>query len=147
MSKNKLLVFLAVVMSVSLACGLFGSGSRSSDEVFPSEGGSTPGEAPPSSGSNKYDTEFPMPSSVENFMNLGDSGINYQTSLSLDEVVAFYRDAFENAGYSERSILTSIEDKTFSIVWDGHPSGQAIVVQGVDLENGTVNVNVRFEDV
>jgi len=62
-------------------------------------------------------------------------------------VVAFYRDAFKSAGYVERDILTGISEDTFSIVWDGHPSGKAIVVQGVDLGDGRVNVNVRFEDV
>jgi hypothetical protein len=33
------------------------------------------------------------------------------------------------------------------MVWDGHPSGKAIVVQGVDLGDGSVNVNIRLEDV
>jgi hypothetical protein len=80
-------------------------------------------------------------------MDLGTGGINYQTTMSLNEVVNFYRGAFKDAGYDERDITTVVNDTTFSIVWDGHPSGQAIVVQGVDLGDGTVNVNVRFEDV
>ena len=33
----------------------------------------------------------------------------------------------------------------FSVVFDGHPSGEAIVVQGVDLGE-SVNINLRFED-
>jgi hypothetical protein len=61
--------------------------------------------------------------------------------------VDFYRNAFEEAGYQEHDITTVISDGTFSIVWDGHPSGQAIVVQGVDLGGGMTNVNVRYEDV
>ena len=77
---------------------------------------------------------------------MGTGGINFQTTMSLNEVVAFYRDAFESAGYKERDILTVINATTFSIVWDGHPSGQAIVVQGVDLGDGTININIRFED-
>jgi hypothetical protein len=80
-------------------------------------------------------------------MNMEDGAINYQTSLSIPEVVDFYREAFAAEGYEEREITTVINDTTFSIVWDGHPNGQALVVQGVDLGNGTTNVNVRFEDV
>jgi len=33
------------------------------------------------------------------------------------------------------------------MVFDGHPNGKSIVVQGVDLGNGTTNINIRFEDV
>jgi hypothetical protein len=33
------------------------------------------------------------------------------------------------------------------MVFDGDPSGQAIVIQGVDLGNGKTNVNIRYEKV
>ena len=133
----------------SLACGFFGGGKDGSDDVL-SPGDSAPGGVSPSTGSEEepesYDYDFPTPPDTQNLMEMGTGGINFQTTMSLVEVVAFYRDAFENAGYDERDILTVINDTTFSIVWDGHPSGQAIVVQGVDLGDGTVNVNIRFED-
>ena len=129
-----------VLVIASLACSLLGGGGESTG---------VGGEAPPSSSGDSVnpDSEFPLPSNVDNFMKLDDGSINYQTSMSLNEVVEFYRDEFAAAGYQERDITTVINDTTFSIVWDGHPSGQAIVVQGVDLGNGSVNVNVRFEDV
>ncbi|MBU0510754.1 MAG: hypothetical protein KJ638_03500 [Chloroflexi bacterium] len=138
MKHNRLFLTLAVLILASLACSLFGGGGSGSSGV---------GDSPSSAGgSGKYDTEFPLPSKVENFMDLGDS-INYQTPMKLTEVVDFYRDAFESAGYVERDILTGITEDTFSIVWDGHPSGKAIVIQGVDLGGGSVNVNIRLEDV
>ena len=143
MKHRKLFMSLTVLVIATFACGFFG-GSDGSD------GGSGVGDSTgPSSagGSGGYDTEFPLPSDVGNFMKLEDGSINYQTSMSLSEVVEFYRDAFDSAGYNERDITTVINDTTFSIVWDGHESGQAIVVQGVDLGGGTTNVNVRFEDV
>jgi hypothetical protein len=136
MKYKKLFLVLIVLMLASLACGLFGGSGSSGVGDSPSSAG----------GSGKYDTEFPLPPKVENFMPLGDGAINYQTPMKLVDVVEFYRDAFDKAGYTEREILTSIEESTFSIVWDGHPSGKAIVVQGVDLGNGNVNVNVRLED-
>jgi hypothetical protein len=98
-------------------------------------------------GSTEYDTEFPLPETVESFTAVGDTGINFATDLSIEEAVAFYRQEFEDAGLTERSINTAITDTTFSIVFDGHESGQAIIVQGVDLGNGSTNINIRFEDV
>jgi hypothetical protein len=56
-------------------------------------------------------------------------------------------DSFTSSGYTERTILTVTSETTFSMVFDGHESGQAIVVQGVDFGDGTVNVNIRLEDV
>jgi len=96
---------------------------------------------------DEYDTEFPLPETVENFIAVGDTGVNFATDLSIEESVEFYRQEFEDAGLTERTINTAITDTTFSIVFDGHESGQAIVVQGVDLGNGTTNINIRFEDV
>jgi len=152
MKNKRLLLVVASLLIASLACSLFSNTGRSSEETIPSGDENVPGEAPSSggsagSGSAEYDTEFPLPADVENITDLGDNGINYQTTMSLNDVVEFYRDAFSSAGYDERDITTVINDTTFSIVWDGHPSGKAIVVQGVDLGNGTFNVNVRFEDV
>jgi hypothetical protein len=148
MKHKRLFLALAVLVLVSLACGMFGgSGSSGVGDSPPAQGEEAQPGAASDGESGNYDTEFPMPPNVENFMDLGDGAINYQTSLGLTEVVDFYRSEFANAGYNERDITTVINDDTFSIVWDGHPSGQAIVVQGVDLGNGMVNVNARFEDV
>lgn len=151
MKHKRAFLFLVILVIASLACGLFGGGNGGSEDVI-SPGDESPSEGvSPSNGSEGddevHENEFPLPPNVENYMDLGTAGINYQTTMSLDEVVDFYRDAFEDAGYVEREITTVVNDTTFSIVWDGHPSSQAIVVQGVDLGDGTVNVNVRFEDV
>jgi len=164
MTRKRLFLFLAVLVLASLACSLFtGGGSSGGDDnqSSPGETGENNGPAlpeesvdpgftdnpPASRGSDEYDTEFPLPDDVQNFMKLDENTINYQTSMSLTKVVDFYHDAFTDAGYTERDLLTVVEDSTFSMVWDGHSSGQAIVVQGVDLGNGTTNVNVRLEDV
>ena len=141
MKNKRLFLVFAVLLIASLACSLTGGGGDSagvSDSDSPSSS---------SGGSGKYDTEFPLPPKVENFIDLGDDAINYQTPMKLTDVVEFYRNEFDKAGYEERPILTVIDDNTFSMVWDGHPNGKAIVVQGVDLGDGNTNVNVRFEDV
>lgn len=92
------------------------------------------------------DSEFPLPDDSMNVLNVAET-VNYQTKLSLEEVMAFYRDIYGKQGFTEREILTNVEGGTFSFVFDGHPSGKAIVIQGVDLGDGTVNVNIRYEDV
>jgi len=99
-----------------------------------------------SDGGGNFDTEFPIPDDAQTFTNVG-GNVNFQTGMSLEDTLAFYRDAFTSQGYTEREILTSVTDGVFSIVFDGHPSGDAIVVQAVDLGNNTTNVNIRFEDV
>jgi hypothetical protein len=166
MKHKRSFLFLIVLVLASLACGLFTGGGSDAGEspLSPGDtGGSGGGEVSPTpeagadsedsdslsmpGNAGEYDTEFPLPEDVQNFLEIDENTINYQTSMSLSEVVDFYRESFNGAGYEERDILTVIEDNTVSLVWDGHPSGQAIIVQGVDLGNGTTNVNVRFEDV
>ena len=147
MEKKKMIVVLAVLILASLACSLFGGGSAGTEGNAPATGGeSQQGDALSPGNSEKYDTDFPLPPKVENFTDMGNDMVNFQTPMSLTDVVAFYRAEFEHAGYEEREILTTIDDMGFSLVWDGHPSGEAIVLQGVDMGNGTVNVNIRLED-
>jgi len=141
-------IVLAVLAAASLACNaLMGAGSTPQ----PAGGaGDTATLAPTDSGSgggSSSDSEYPMPDNVSNFTDLGDGAVNFQTTLSLKDALDFYRDAFTKQGYKERAILTVTSDTTFSIVFDGHASGKAIVVQGVDLGGGSTNVNIRLEAV
>jgi hypothetical protein len=110
---------------------------------------STPSSNPPSGQDNgetkKFQTEFPLPADVSNFTELGFGAVNFQTKMNLKDALAFYRDAFVKNGYKEREINTSISDSTFSLVFDGHSSGKEIVIQAVDLGNGSTNINIRFE--
>lgn len=130
MRRTFLLVGLLGIFLAVVACG--------------GAGGSAPGS---DAGNSSYNTKFPMPSSVSNFTATADGAINFQTKVGLGDTIAFYRDQFTKRGLSERTINTSITDTTFSLVFDGDPSGKAIVVQGVDLGNGSTNVNIRYEDV
>jgi hypothetical protein len=99
------------------------------------------------------DIIFPLPESAEEVTNMGsDAGIpqvNYQTSLSLDEVMEFYRDELVAAGAVERELLTVTSDETFSMVFDNWPAanGMSVVIQGVELGPDTTNVNIRLEEV
>lgn len=93
------------------------------------------------------DSEFPLPADAINVINMGNDVTNFQTKLSLDEGMSFYRDEFGKLGYTERDILTVTSSTTFSMVFDGHESGKAIVVQGVDMGDGTINISISLQEV
>ncbi len=92
------------------------------------------------------DSEFPMPDDATNVVSVAGT-VNFQTKLSLEEVMAFYRDVYGKQGFTERELLTTVSDGVFSFVFDGDASGKAIVIQGVDLGDGTVNVAITLQDV
>ena len=147
------LSILALVLA-SLACQtLSGGGGGDAPELpAPSDNGGVevaPQESADSEsggGEASVKTDFPLPDGATNVQEMGGS-TNFQVKMSLDEAMKFYVDVLTSEGYTERPILTVTSDTTFSMVFDGHESGKAIVVQGVDLGDGTVNVNIRLEDV
>ena len=90
-------------------------------------------------GDSEITSEFPMTADAFNVTEAGGSLIFY-TKLSLEETMQFYRNEYASKGYTEREILTVVSDGTFSMVFDGDPSGQAVVIQSVELGDGSVVV-------
>ncbi len=149
--KRWLFLALVFVLTIATACGGEAPALAPVVEEAPAAEEAAPPIAPaqgeaPSAAEPK--SEFPIPEDVDAgaVIELGEIAITFQTTLTLPDAVTFYRFAFADLGYVEREINTSIEDTTFSMVFDGHPSGKAIVVQGVDLGE-SVNITIRFEDV
>lgn len=158
MKKNRLWIALTVLAMAALACNaLTNIGKKatatpadSNTTVMPTEASTSGDESAPTAdtggdtGSTK--SEFPLPENISNFIEAG--GVtNFQTKMSLKDVMAFYKDAFAKAGYTERTLLTVTTDTTFSMVFDGHKSGKAIAVQCVDLGDGNVNVSISLQDI
>ena len=153
MKKKTYRIWLVIPLIVLLgvACSLLGG----EQNVVPTQSQENPPTAAigadqgGSGGEQSFDTEFPLPEDVQGFMHLGqgDKAINFQTKMTFDEAVAFYRAKFKEMGLSEETILTSIEDEGFSMVFKGSANGKALVIQGVDLGNGTINLNIRYEDL
>jgi len=143
MNKYRWFLGLTVLVMISLACSLVnksvGTGGGGSNE--------SPTASSSGGGDGGKNTKFPLPNNVSNFTDTGNGSINFQTSMSLKDTIQFYRDSFAKQGLTERTANTAITDTTFSLVFDGDPGGQAIVVQGVDLGNGKTNVNIRYENV
>ena len=157
MKKYSALLAIFVLAFASLACQtLVGGGSDIEQiESLPpiDNSGDTPIATPEATEESVDpdfsfggDSEFPMPDDATNVVAVAGT-VNYQTKLNLEEVMAFYRDMYGKQGLTERELLTTVTDGVFSFVFDGDPSGKAIVIQGVDLGDGTMNVNVRLEDV
>ena len=156
MKKYKILFAVVTLVLASLACQTITGGG---------DGGSNPPDVPQTDGGDVVvpttppvitddgnitiggDSEFPMPGDAINVISMGNDVTNFQTELSLDEGMSFYRDEFGKLGYTERDILTVTSETTFSMVFDGHESGKAIVVQGVDLGDGTINISISLQDV
>ena len=88
-----------------------------------------------------------MTSDAYDITEIGDGSILYYTNLSLEEVMAFYRAEYTSRGYTEREILTVVSEGVFSMVFDGDPSGKGVVIQSVDLQDGSRTVAIRLEDV
>ena len=149
-------IFLAstALVLASLACqALTGSGNNNNVPNSENSGKqqSTAQPTEPSADSTNsnptINTNFPMTSDAFNAMELGEDSILYYTKLSADEVMQLYRDELTKRGYTERKDTTIVSDTTFSMVFDGDPSGKALVIQSVDLGDGTRTVNVRLEGV
>lgn len=157
MKKSNIVLALVVLVLASLACqAVTGDGGGEAPQIQPLPSveetesiQQIPAEEEAQE-SPEYsfgsDTEFPLPDDAQNVTEVAGM-VNYQTKLNLDDVMKFYRDAFGSLGYTERELLTTVSDGVFSMAFDGHESGQAIVIQGVDLGDGSMNVNIRLEDV
>ncbi len=152
MKNYKIYFAILTLILASLACQtVLGGGSSDSQEELPPfeySGGDSATEEPSTESDFSFggESDFPLPSDAFNVTTIAGT-TNFQTKLSLDDVMKFYRDEFSKQGLTEREITTVISDGVFSIVFDGDPSGQAIVIQGVDLGDGSVNVTISLQDV
>lgn len=134
---KRFFVFLGALslLTASLACSRLNRSDQNS--------GGTAGAG----GGTSYNTKFPLPSSVINFADTGNGTINFQTQMSLTDTLGWYRQAFSQKGLKERTAATQITSTTINLVFDGDPSGLAVVIQCVDLGNGLTNVSIRYEKV
>ena len=146
-------IYLAIALLVlaSLACQALGGGSRSTPAAPPASDTTSPDSSQPTAvnsdnNNNAINTDFPMTSDAYNVTQAGGSLIFY-TKLSLEDAMKFYRDTYASKGYTERKALTTVSNGTFSMVFDGDPSGKAVVVQSVDLGDGSRTISIRLEAV
>ena len=153
MKSKQIYLVLAVLILASLACSALGGGGGGGggDSPVAPSGGDSPANAAPqdNSGGNADSSAsgFPITPDAYNVVDVGDGNVLYYSKLPQDEILKFYRDEYVSRGYTERALLTTVSDGVFSIVFDGDPSGKAVVIQSVDLGDGSCTVAISLTDV
>jgi len=101
---------------------------------------------------HKYDRAFPLPDNVQNFTKtLKSDMINFQTTLSLEELAGFYRRAFTEWGLSERKLFADhFASEFINLIFEGLPDARIVVVGIIDLgyssDQDLRNVNLHTEE-
>jgi len=153
MKSKQIYLVLAVLTLASLACSALGGGGGGGggDSPVVLSGGDSPATAAPQNNSGgNADTSasgFPITPDAYNVVDVGDGNVLYYTKMPQADVLKFYRDEYVSRGYTERALLTTVSDGVFSIVFDGDPSGKAVVIQSVDLGDGSCTVAISLTDV
>lgn len=158
MNKYRWFVALIVLVLASLACQTVMGGGNQAPE-FP--------QVPNNNDYNNNDSVPPMPTEVAPPVDNGNGGggdiqnvggfpvpgdatdvveaqgtVIFMTNMSVDEVLAFYRDEYGKQGLTERTSMTVTMGQLFTIAFDGDPSGKAISISGVDNGDGTTSVTI-----
>lgn len=156
MKKYQILLAIVVLVLASLACqALSGGGNAPNSAPKPSDGDQPSSSDVDSADKNDTDTgndsssetDFPMTKDAFNVIEIGDGTLLYYTKMSGEDVMDFYRDVYTSRGYTERELLTVVSDGVFSMVFDSGAGGKAVVIQSVDLGDGSRTVTIRLEDV
>jgi hypothetical protein len=104
---------------------------------------------PPSTGDDNGgitvggDSEFPATSDAFNVVTAAGT-LAFQTKLSSDDVIKFYRDEFSNQGYEEDTSMAITFGNTFTLAFTGHSSGKVIYVVGADAGDGSLYVTITM---
>lgn len=147
MKRYQICLTIAILLLASLACQvLVGSSNTTPTSTSVSNGTSPTSSNPADNTDSTVSTDFPMTSDAYNVTEAGGTLI-YFTKLSLGDIMKFYRDQYASKGYTEREALTVTSGTTLSMVFDGDPSGKSVVVQSVDLGDGSRTVSIRLEEV
>ena len=155
MKQFRIYIAIAMLMFASLACQALTGGSNDSNKVpSANESETQPGPVQPTQPSDNNDssnssvkTDFPLTPDAFNVVVVDDDNIVYYTKLSAEDVMKFYRDEYAARGYKERESLTEVTDGIFNMVFDGDPSGKAVVIQSVDMGDGSRTIAIRLESV
>jgi hypothetical protein len=98
----------------------------------------------------RKDIPFALPDDAYITSTLPESNqVNFETRLSLEKIVDFYRQAFGEQGLTELELTRLIEPDVVSLSFEGLPECKIIVLQAVDLHQSSKrdirNVNIRTE--
>jgi hypothetical protein len=89
------------------------------------------------------ESEFPATSDAFNIVTAS-GALTFQTKMSTDEVLKFYRDEFARQGYKEDASMAITFGKTFTLAFNGHASGKVIYVVGADAGDGSLYITITL---
>lgn len=89
------------------------------------------------------ESEFPVPNDATNVVSAAEM-VAFQTKMSTDDVLKFYRDEFTKQGYKEDPSMAMTFGNTFTLAFNGHSSGKVIYVVGADAGDGSLYVTVTL---
>jgi len=150
------LAFLALVLA-SLACQtVMGGGDnfqvpdvQDMPEVpQPQDGGEIPTLPPVTNDDDGGvavggESEFPVTSDAFGVVSMSEM-VTFQTKMSTDDILKFYRDEFSKQGYKEDESMAITFGKTFTLAFTGHSSGKVIYVVGADAGDGSLYVTITL---
>ena len=156
MKKYSILLAVIALVLASLACQtVMGKGNNfqvpdvpSITEVPQTDGGEVPTVPPVTTDGNGGvtvggDSEFPATSDAINVVTAAGT-LTFQTKMSSDDVIKFYRDEFAKQGYKEDTSMAITFGKTFTLAFKGHSSGKVIYVVGADAGDGSIYVTITL---
>lgn len=89
------------------------------------------------------ESEFPLPSDAFNVVSMSDM-VTFQTKMSVDDLLKFYRGEFTNQGYTEDKSMAITFGRTFTLAFKGHSSGKVIYVVGADAGDDSIYVTITL---
>jgi len=89
------------------------------------------------------ESEFPVTSDAFNVVSMSEM-VSFQTKMSTDDLLKFYRDEFAAQGYTEDESMAITFGKTFTLAFNGHESGKVIYVVGADAGDGSIYVTITL---
>jgi hypothetical protein len=89
------------------------------------------------------ESEFPVTSDAFNVVTASNM-VTFQTKMSTDDLLKFYRDQFASQGLEEDKSMAITFGKTFTLAFNGHESGKVIYVVGADAGDGSIYVTITL---
>ncbi len=89
------------------------------------------------------ESEFPVTGDAFNMIT-SPQMVAFQTKMSADDLMKFYRDEFAAQGYEEDKSMAITFGKTFTLAFTGHESGKVIYVVGADAGDGSIYITITL---
>lgn len=154
MKKYSILLAITALIIASLACQTVMGGGDSGDDVQvqplpPEDNGNTSPQTDsvnPGDVSTENQSGFPVPNDAFNVFSYSDPAtVTFQTNMSSDDVIKFYKDEFSKLGYTEDTGLSTNFSGVFTLAFNGHESGQQIFLAGAPVGDGSVTVTITLQ--